>query len=105
MCLHLLGLQVVPANLLQQWADEIERHVKPGVLTWCHYLPPSSTEEEAAEAARRRPQRSAARRGEGTRRSTEASAGAGSSRQIFAKPGAVQHGVHPLMSSRCMVVG
>ena len=30
-------LIVVPANLLVQWAEEIEAHVKPGALTWCYY--------------------------------------------------------------------
>lgn len=27
-------LIVVPANLLEQWADEVERHLLPGALNW-----------------------------------------------------------------------
>eukprot|EP00887_Chlorella_sp_A99_P005493 scaffold1.g5493.t1 len=44
-------LVVVPANLLQQWADEIERHIEPGVLSWARYVPPGAAAAEAAAAA------------------------------------------------------
>lgn len=27
-------LIVVPANLRQQWADEIKHHLQPGAITW-----------------------------------------------------------------------
>lgn len=34
-------LIVMPANLLSQWQDELQLHVKPDALTWCaeHTLP------------------------------------------------------------------
>lgn len=34
-------LIVMPANLLSQWQEEVQLHVKDGALTWCssHYIP------------------------------------------------------------------
>ncbi|KAL4426809.1 hypothetical protein ABPG77_006595 [Micractinium sp. CCAP 211/92] len=59
------SLIVVPANLLGQWSEEIERHVELGCLKWCRYVPPGASaitaglleaEGDGAEAAGR-PQR------------------------------------------------
>jgi SNF2 family DNA or RNA helicase len=32
-------LIIMPANLLGQWQDELELHVKQGALTWCTPTP------------------------------------------------------------------
>lgn len=42
------ALSTINVPRLPQWAEEIERHVQPGRLSWARYLPPGAAAAAAA---------------------------------------------------------